>query len=212
MAEREPQSAVLFDIALSPLRQRGIEFAARWSYVVLRDDIEHRFGFGDPKLYARLRFPSPNDSLRTVPRLHAAIEFSARLPTAKASLFPYANGGQELELQGIAGTGHWQTHLGVGRIWAEPRSGSGRTALDVPHATHLWVQVAPGTAGLRLELRTDLFLFEVKGASRNLFSGRLVHTGDGGFETSVHLEFDTSHAEERVFDALGSLRFATRFD
>ena len=61
--ERDTLQATLFPITLSTLRRGPLEFAVRWSYVVVRTADEHVFGFGDPKVYARLRFPSLPDTL-----------------------------------------------------------------------------------------------------------------------------------------------------
>jgi hypothetical protein len=203
----------MFGVEAAPLRYRAFEFAARWSYIVLRDDVEHRFAFGDPKLYARVRFPAPRDSIPSQPGFTAAIELSARLPTAQASMFPFASGAQEIELQGVIGWArHPWTFLGAGYIWTEPPSGSNIDSEDVPHSTHVWLHVAPRFGRTTVEVRADVFLFELQGRSRSVYTGRVARAAAAGFDLAFDVSVEGSPDDTRIFDVLAAVRFATGFD
>jgi hypothetical protein len=213
VSEADSESVVMFGAEVAPLRYRAFEFAARWSYIVLRDDVEHHFAFGDPKLYARIRVPAPRDSIPPDPGWTGAVEVSARLPTAQASMFPYALGAQEIELQGVFGwaADPW-TFVGVGRIWTEPPSKSDIGSQDVPHSTHVWLHVAPRFGRTRVEGRVDVFLFEIQGKSRSVYTARVAHTAPNGFDLALDVAVEGSPDDTRIFDVLAALRFATRFD
>ena len=213
VVDADSQSVVMFGLEAAPLRYRAFEFAARWSYIVLRDDVEHHFAFGDPKLYARIRFPAPRDSIPSQPGFTAAIELSARLPTAQASMFPFASGAQEIEAQGVIGwAGNPWTFLGAGRIWTEPPSGSSIDSHDVPHSTHVWLHVAPRFGRTTVEVRADVFVFQLQGKSRSVYTGRVSHASAAGFDLALDVSVEGSPDDTRVFDVLAALRFATRFD
>ena len=209
-ADADTHETVLFPLTLATVQRGPLQFAGRWGYVAMRGDTQHRADFGDLKIYGRYRIPVFSDST-DVERPNLWIESSARIQISKPELFPFATGGQELELSGVLG---WprlaHSTLGVGRIWSEPPGGSELQWFDVPHSTHVWLQSRAMLQRFDFQLRGDLFIFEVKDTSRSIITGSVTRRSVQGFHVTLEFAIETSAAEERVFNELLSLRFATR--
>ena len=107
--------ATLFGVSLSPIQRGRFDFAVTWGAVFLRAPTAQHWGPADPKVFARVQLPQ-----RGMP-FFAAVEAAARLPLAAEELFPYAFGGQDLEIQGLLAFAALGLHLGGGRILTEPR-------------------------------------------------------------------------------------------
>ncbi len=195
-------SAVLFPLAIAPLRRGPLRFAPMWSAVSVRTSRQRAFGFGDPKLFARVRVAGAEGGAI---RLHA--EGAARIPTASAKLFPFASGGQELELAASVEAGSQGVlRTGVGRIWSEPGAGSGIRRHDVPHATHAWFGLAPRRGRVTTLARADA-LWMRGGGTRGLFQGVIAYTGTNGLRLEVRGGAEAGSRDHRVLDALFGLRF-----
>ncbi len=209
-ADADTHETMLFPLALSTVQRGPVQFAGRWSYISMRGETEHRFNFGDLKIYARYRIPIFQDST-DVAHPNLWIEGFARIQLADPQLFPFATGGQELELSTVFG---WpraaHSILGVGRIWSEPPGNGELQWFDVPHSTHVWLQSRAILRQFDFQLRGDLFIFEVKDTSRSILTGSITRRSVQGFHVTLEFAVETSAAEERVFNQLLSLRFATR--
>jgi len=195
-------SAVLFPVAIAPIRRGPLRLALAWSAVSVRTAEQQVFGFGDPKLFARLRLAGGEGG---IVRVHA--EGAARIPTASPKLFPFASGGQELELAGSVEAGaRGVLRTGIGRIWTEPGVGGGFQRSDVPHATHAWFGVAPHRGRIATLVRAD-GLWMQGGGTRGLFQGVIAYTGANGLRLEVRGGAEAGARDNRVLDALFGLRF-----
>lgn len=195
-------SAVLFPVGFSPIRRGPLRIALAWSAQSVRNAEQRVFGFGDPKLFVRLRLAGgPGGPFRFY------AEGAVRIPTASAKLFPYANGGQELELAASfeAGADGW-LRGGGGRIWTEPGAGSGVGQSDVPHAIHGWAGIAPRRGRLATLWRADALWFD-NGESRGLFQGIIAYTGTNGLRLEARGGAEAGGRDVRVLDALFGVRF-----
>ena len=192
--------ATLFGVGMSPLRRGRFEFAVTWGTVFLREPSAQSWGPADPKVFARLLLPAAAG-------VHAAIEASARLPLAEAELFPYAFGGQELEVQATFAVPAMGLHLGGGRIFTEPPSGSSLAASAVPHATHAWTQFDGRRGGFAAGIRADALIFEIEDHARALFSARLAYQRPGGLVTQLSAQAEAG--PDRIFDFRLEAGFAT---
>lgn len=195
-------SAVLFPAGIAPIRRGPLRLAATWSAVSVRTAGQQVFGFGDPKLFVRLR-------LAGVPRgaFRIFAEGAARIPTASPKLFPFASGGQELELAASFEVGgHGMLRGGAGRMWTEPGAGSDVGRSDVPHATHVWAGIAPTRGRVAVLLRGDALFFG-DGESRGLFQGVIAYTGANGLRCEARGGAEAGRRDVRVLDALLCLRF-----
>jgi hypothetical protein len=149
-------SGTLFEAALAPVRRGPLRLGFGWDFIWVRTGATQEFGFGDPKVFARLRVLGGIESPVV---FHA--EGSARLPTAKAKLFPFASGGQEIELAGTLSVGRARhSYIGAGYIWSEPPGGSALRASDVPHALHVYAAAAVRAGSWVLRSRADAFRME----------------------------------------------------
>jgi hypothetical protein len=195
-------SAVLFPVAFSPIRRGPLRVGLTWSAQSVRTAEQRVFGFGDPKLFVRLRVAgTPGGPLRFY------TEGAVRIPTATAKLFPYANGGQELELAASfeAGSDGW-LRGGGGRIWTEPGAGGGVAQSDVPHAIHGWAGFAPRLGRIATLLRADGLWFD-NGETRGLFQGIIAYTGTNGLRFEARGGAEAGGRDVRVLDALFGVRF-----
>lgn len=197
-------SAVLFPIVLTPFARGPLRLAATWGYASVRTARERVFGLGDPKIFARARLAG-SDSTRL--RLH--LDGAARIPTAQPKLFPFASGGQELELQAVV---TWRArltaHAGAGRIWSEPGSGAGLARRDLPHATHAWGSVHCPLGAWWAEVRGDLFLQHGGGRRSHLEFG-LTRAPRAALRITASFGLEVGERASRSADHFGSLRFAT---
>jgi hypothetical protein len=193
--------ATLFSVALSPIQRGPFQFAVTWGAAFSRFGESQSWGTADPKVYARARLPLPS---RFPGRLF--VEGVARLPVADAALFPYAFGGQELELMGVLALGSALT-LGGGRQMTEPPSGSVLTWRDVPHANHFWASVSRHQGNLLVQARGDALLFEIKDRRRWIFAAHLVHGDPRGLTLRFTARSETG--PDRLFDAAFEVAFAT---
>ena len=195
-----PSRAALFHLGLAPIKRRSFRFGLTWSYVFLRSTSTPAWGVGDPKVFV------------DVPLLHRAaatlsLEGAARLPASKAALFPYAFGGQELELLGVLAVPAAGLHLGAGRVFTEPPGDSRITTDDVPHATHVWLLLTGRAAGWTGQLRADALIFELEGHSRWLYEARLLHGDPRRFVARVAAKAEAG--PDRIFDAAVEIGFVT---
>ena len=176
----------------------------------MRGKTKHRFDFGDLKIYGRYRLPVFRDSTDVAPP-SIWVEGFARVQVSDPELYPFATGGQEIELSMVAG---WpraaQSILGVGRIWSEPPSGGQLHWSDVPHSTHVWLQARSTLQSFDFQVRGDVFLFEIKDKGRTVLTGSVTHRSVRGFHVTLDFAVEVGDQDERVFNQLVSLRFATR--
>lgn len=195
-------SAVLFPVGMAPIRRGPLRLAVTWSSVSVRTGEQRVFGMGDPKLFARLGLAGVEGG---AVRVHA--EGAARIPTAGQKLFPFASGGQELELAaGFEAGARGVLRAGGGRIWSEPGAGSGVRRRDVPHATHAWFGFAPSRGRIAALARADA-LWMRSGGSRGVFQGVVAYTGANGLRLEVRGGAEAGRRDNRVLDALYGLRF-----
>jgi hypothetical protein len=192
--------AALFHLGLAPIQRRSFRFAVTWSYVFLRSTETPAWGVGDPKVFVEAPLLR-----RAAVRL--SLEGAARLPASKASLFPYAFGGQELELLGILAVPALGLHLGGGRVFTEPPGDSSLTSADVPHATHAWVLLTGKAAGWTGQLRADALVFELEGHARWLYEARVLRGDPHRFVTRVAAKAEAG--PDRIFDAAVEIGFVT---
>jgi len=209
-AEADTHDTVLFPLALSTVQRGPVQFAGRWSYISMRGDSGHRTDFADLKVYARYRIPVFQDST-DARRPSLWVESSARIGLSRPEMFPFATGGQELELLGVFG---WprlaNAILGAGRIWSEPPSGSALKSIDVPHATHVFLQARAVRGTYDFQARGDAYIYEVKGERRGVFSAAVTRRSAYGFHMTLEYSLESSAGGERIFNHLLALRFATR--
>jgi hypothetical protein len=198
-----PDPANLYVVDLTPIRRGPVELAWHWSYIFMRDESGHRFGAGDPKLFGRVRIPFQ----RRWP-FDIYIDAAARLSTASASLFPYALGGQDIELGGSLVLRPIVLAMGAGRVMTHPPSGTDLTTADVPDANHFWILFTQPIRPLLLSLRVDTLLLEIKDDWRGSGRASVVHRSDRGF--SVSLEWMSEFGPNRILDNAVTLRFAMR--
>ena len=209
-AEADTHDTVYFPLVLSTVHRGPVQFSGRWSYISMRGDSGHRSDFGDLKIYGRYRIPVFKDSTDTQ-RPQLWVESSARIGLSKPELFPFATGGQDIEFMGVVGFPRLaQALLGVGRIWSEPPSGTFLSSLDVPHSTHVFLQGRVVHGRYDFQVRGDAFIYEIKNVSRGVFVGGITRRSVQGFHVTLEYSFETSTANERIFNHLLSLRFATR--
>jgi hypothetical protein len=198
-----PTTGTVFQGALGPWRRGPFRLAATWSYVYVRSTDGEAFGFGDPKLFARLRLAG-RDS--TWARLY--VEGGARIPTASAKLFPFAYGGQELDLQGVVAFGR-RTHLilGGGGSWTEP--GKGMQSSDVPHSVRGWAQCGHVGDVWAAQLRGDYWDLE-DGGRREAVEGGVTYIEPDGLRITVAGGAEIGPEADRALDSFVHLRFAMR--
>jgi len=197
-----PRAAAVFQTALAPWRKGPVRLGATWSFVSVRGPTGEASGFGDPKFFARLRLAGSD---WTVARLF--IEGAARLPTASAKLYPYAFGGQELELWGVVGFGAppLELLLGGGGSWTEPSTGL--TPADVPHATRAWAQLARRTAHWGARVRCDFDRFD-GGAYRTGICAGVTHFATDAIRATVAGGVEIGPRRDRAAESFVQLRFA----
>jgi hypothetical protein len=196
-------SAFLLQSALSPVRKGPFRLAFTWEFISLRTASGRTFGFGDPRVYARLRVVgSPGSSTLL------AVEGAARIPTAHADLYPYATGSQEIELFGSLGLGAARgVLLGAGHIWSEPPGGIGLTSADVPHAEHAFLALAKRISTWTVRVRGDALWME-HGHSRTQVECSVARWGGVGLRPTFAMGAELGPRAERVADVIGTLRFA----
>jgi hypothetical protein len=148
------------------------------------------------------------DTARAV--LH--LEGAARLPTAQATLHPFATGGQELELGSSAGVRARAlgVRAGAGYIWSEPPSGGRLRASDVPHALHVWGVLAWRGGGWMARLAAHEVWMEQR-RRRSLLAGDATHLVTAGLRISIAGSIETGPDPERVLDSSLDLLFAMPF-
>jgi hypothetical protein len=197
--------ATLFTARFSSVRRGPAEFAASWSTVFKRTPDSQPSGAGDPKLFLRLQLPFPKD---WPVRFH--LEFAARVPTSSPDLYPYATGGQDLEIMGSAVTrGVVRAAAGFGRILANPPSGSTLGESDVPDASHAWALLAHGIGPVVLAARVDGLLYDLEEQGRGIVTGSLSYQQrPNGLVVAFEWAMEFGGAENRVFDRAPTLRFA----
>jgi len=193
--------AALFHVALSRLRRGPVHFALTWSYVFRRGTPSPQWGVGDPKVFARV-------PLLRRPATTVFLEAAARLPVAEADLFPYACGGQEVEILAVLAVPAWGLHVGAGRQFTEPPNDSGLGTADMPHATHAWLQLTVGGAGFTGQVRADALVFELEGHARWLGEARLLHGDPQRFVTRLVAKAEAG--PDRLYDYGIEIGFATR--
>lgn len=196
-------SAFLLQSALAPVRRGPLRLAFTWEFVSIRTAAGREFGFGDPHVYARLRLAGGPGS-----RASLAVEGAARIPTAAAELFPYASGGQEIELFGTLGLGPARAVLvGGGHLWTEPPAGAALTAADLPHAEHAFLVLTRRFSTWAVRLRGDALWLE-QGGSRAQVELSLARWGGTGLRPTLAVGAELGPEADRVADALATLRFA----
>lgn len=201
---RADTQAVLFPVVLTPIRRGPLRFAATWSYVSVRTVEGRVFGFGDPKVFARLRLAGAPDAAAVL-----FVEGAARLPTAQPKLFPFATGGQEVELAGTLGVPRLQgLHVGGGGIWTEPPGHSSLQRRDLPHAVHAWALVSHARPTWAATLREDE-LWMHGGTRRSGLEASVTMRTPGALRVSAGFRLEMGPRRERVVDRAVSLRFAT---
>lgn len=198
-----PTTGTVFQGALGPWRRGPFRLAATWSYVSVRDTSGEAFGFGDPKLFARVRLAGRDSSWA---RLY--VEGGARIPTAPAKLFPFAYGGQELDLQGVAAFGSRNLLLlGGGGSWTEP--GKGMRSSDVPHSVRAWAQCSRRTGAWVAQVRGDYWDLEGGGRREAVEAGVSYFEADGLRITAAG-GAEIGPDADRALDSFVHLRFAMR--
>ena len=200
-AYADPERAGLFNVALSPIRRGPVHFALTWSYVFRHAASASQWGVGDPKVFARV----PLVRQRTAKLF---LEAGARLPVAAADLFPYACGGQELEVLGVLAVPAWGLHLGAGRQFTEPPNDSALGTNDMPHATHAWLQLTGERGGLTAQVRADALVFELEGHARWLGEARLSRGDPQRFATRLVAKAEAG--PDRLYDFAVEIGFAMR--
>lgn len=196
-------TAFLLQSALGPVRRGPLRLAFTWPFVSVRTAAGQEFGFGDPLVYAQLRLAGGPGS-----RAALAVEGRARIPTAPAALFPYATGGQEIELGGTLGLGAARGVLcGGGYIWSEPPAVGHLGAADVPHASHAFVALAHRLAAWAVRLRGDSLWMET-GSTRTQLELSVARWSGSGLRPTLACGVEVGPGAERVADAYGTLRFA----
>ena len=199
-----PQAGTVFHAALAPWRRGPFRLAVTWSYVSTRGANGEAFGFGDPKMFARLRLAG-GDS--TAARFYA--EGAARIPTASAKLFPFAYGGQELDLQGVLalGRGRNQVLCGGGGSWTEPSEGM--SSSDVPHSVRGWGQLGRRGQRWAAHVRGDYWRMEGD-ARRTAVEAGVTRFETSGMRLTVAGGVEVGPRADRAIDSFVHLRFATR--
>jgi hypothetical protein len=200
---RGDTQAALFPIIVGPFRRGPLRFAATWGYTSVHTQGVHSFGLSDPKFFGRLRLAGSPEG-----RIVVHVEGAARLPTAKAKLYPFAFGGQDLELLGSIGLPRAHAHAGFGHIWTEPPHGSSLRPSDVPHATHAWVVGWRDWRMWTLVARDDMLWLEGSGRRNVLQLGIAVRPAHG-LRATAGAELELGPERDRVLDRAFSLRFAT---
>ncbi len=171
-------SAVLFPVGFSPIRRGPLRIALAWSAQSVRNAEQRVFGFGDPKLFVAAATCRCDSAVRS--RFYA--EGAVRIPTASAKLFPYANGGQELELaasfdsrRGWLVARWWRSHLDR----AGAGSGIGQSPTCRTPSTG-GRGIAPRRGRLRDALARRCAVVRQRRTSRGLFEGIIAYTGTNG--------------------------------
>jgi hypothetical protein len=196
-------AAFLLQSALAPVRKGPLRLAFTWEFISVRTASGRSFGFGDPRVYARLRLAGAPGSSASL-----AVEGAARIPTASAELFPYATGSQEIELFGTLGIGVSRgVLLGGGHIWSEPPGGTALTAEDVPHAEHAFLALARRISTWAVRLRGDALWMENEHFRAQLELSVARWSG-AGLHPTVAVSAELGPRSERVADAAAILRFA----
>jgi hypothetical protein len=196
----------VFSAALAPWRYGPLRVAATWSYVSVRRDPEGQaFGFGDPKIYARLRAVG-----RDTTAVRAWLDGAARISTAQAKLFPYAWGGQEIELGASMALGlPTVTQFGVTYSWTEPGTGTTVTRADLPHALHAFALGRHDFQGWVAQARFDQLWME-DGAQRSILEAGVTRREILGIDITAAGALELGPRDERAVDSWLHLRFATR--
>jgi len=196
-------SGYLLGAALAPVRRGPIRLGFSLDYVSVRTAAGRRFGFGDPKVFARLRLAGGRGGGFG---LHA--EGMARIPLADPEFYPYAHGGQEIELSGTVGVpGRWLA--GCGYNWSEPPSGGGLGTSDLPHALHVLLLAGQRFGDVALRARGDAYWME-NGRERGRAEAGLTWLATDTLQPTLVVGFGIGPDDERVCDAYVALRFATR--
>ncbi len=197
-----PRAAAVFQTALAPWRKGPLRLGATWSFVSVRSPNGEASGFGDPKFFARLRLAGRDSTLARL-----FVEGAARLPTASAKLFPYAFGGQELELWGVVAFGapSLALFLGGGGSWTEPSAGLSHA--QVPHATRAWAQLARRATNWGTRLRSDFDWFD-GGATRAGIVASVTHFATAGIRATVAGGVEAGPRRDRAAESFVQLRFA----
>jgi hypothetical protein len=194
--------ATLLGVALWPIRRGPFQFALTWGAVFSRVGESQSWGMSDPKVYARLSLPKP---AAFPARFH--LEAMARLPVADAALYPYAFGGQELELMGVLDLAQGAFSLGGGRQMTEPPGGSELSSSDVPHANHFWLLLSSRRGNLLVQARGDALLFEIKDRARWILIAQMVHGDAVGL--TLRLTGRAEAGPDRLLDGAIEIAFAT---
>jgi hypothetical protein len=188
---------------LSAIRRGPVRLAFSWPWVSVHTTAGREFGFGDPKVFVRARVVGRDSSFAA-----AWIEGAARLPVANPHFFPFASGGQELELAGTLLFGHARgTRLGVGYIWSEPPSGGVLSQADVPHSLHLWGSQSMRLAAWVARARVDV-LHMKQGRWRQQAEASLTLLAAPSLRPSFAVGCEFGPDADRATDAFVSLRFA----
>jgi hypothetical protein len=196
--------ATLFAARFASVRRGPAEFAVSWCTIFKRTPDSQPSGTGDPKIFLRLHLPFPKDW-----RVRFNLEFAARVPTSSPDLYPYATGGQEIEIMGSAVTrGVVRAGGGFGRILADAPSGSTLDENDVPSATHAWALLAHGFGPLVLSARADGLLYDVEDQGRGIVAASLWYQSPNGIIAAFEWAVELGNAANRVFDRAPTLRFA----
>jgi len=196
-------SAFLVNAALAPVRKGPLQLAFTWSFASVHTAIGHSFGFGDPKVFARLR-------LVGAPYRGATFyaDGMARIPTADPDLYPFASGGQEIEFDGTLTIGRDQL-VSCGYIWSEPPGTGQLGQSQVPHSLHVAVALAHRRPSWFARVRGDAFWME-GGRERGRVECSIGRLGVQHIDPSLVLGAAIGAPDERIGDAFIELRFATR--
>ncbi len=194
--------ATLFGVGMSPIRRGRFEFAVTWGTVFLRAPQAQSWGPADPKVFARVHLLP-----RAANAVHGAIEAAVRLPLAAAALFPYAFGGQDVEIQAVVELTRLGLHVGGGRIFTEPPADSALDSGDVTHATHAWAQLIGRRGTFSCLVRADALIFEIEDNARCVVTAQLVHHRQGGLAAQLTAKAETG--PDRIFDYAVEIGFAT---
>lgn len=196
-------SAFLLEAALAPVRRGPLRLGFSWSFASVHTTEGRRFGFGDPKVYARLR-------LIGTPHRGTALfaEGMARIPIAEPNLYPFASGGQEIELAGTLGIGR-DHMLSCGYIWSEPPAGDWIGTSQVPHSLHVAAAVAGRSSWWFVRARGDAYWME-GGRERGRAEVSFGRLAAQLLNPALVVGAAIGAPDERIGDAFIALRFATR--
>jgi hypothetical protein len=200
-----PRAATVFHAGLAPWRYGPLRIAATWSFVSVRAPAGQSFGLGDPKIYARLRVVGRDT---TAARLW--IDGMARVPTAQAKLFPYAWGGQEVELGASAALVRtFAAQVGGAYAWLEPGAGAAVTRADVPHTVRAYAFLRRAWGAWVPQLRFDRCWLDRAG-QRSLVEAGVTRRQEQGVDVTVAGGLEIGPRGDRAVESWLHLRFATR--